>query len=344
MATRMTKQATVRIGGVEVAPGERTYIDLPIADLYTHTPLTMPVQVVNGKRAGPTLFVSAAIHGDELNGVEIVRRLLAQKALNRLRGCLIAVPVVNVHGFLDQSRYLPDRRDLNRSFPGSATGSVAARLAYIFAQEIIRQADFGVDMHTGAQHRSNLPQIRANLDDEQTLSLAKAFKVPVLVNAPIRDGSLRGYAAEEGIPTLLYEAGEALRFDEVSIRAGLRGLLSVMRHLQMLPERKTKAGQKEPLVATSTSWIRAPSSGIVRLRVKLGQRVDVGQSLATISDPMGDASQKVEARFAGIVIGQTNLPLVHEGDALMHIARFDSVAQAESRVDEFQTELQPDTL
>jgi predicted deacylase len=340
----MTKQATVRIGGVEVAPGERTYIDLPIADLYTHTPLTMPVQVVNGKRAGPTLFVSAAIHGDELNGVEIVRRLLAQKALNRLRGCLIAVPVVNVHGFLDQSRYLPDRRDLNRSFPGSATGSVAARLAYIFAQEIIRQADFGVDMHTGAQHRSNLPQIRANLDDEQTLSLAKAFKVPVLVNAPIRDGSLRGYAAEEGIPTLLYEAGEALRFDEVSIRAGLRGLLSVMRHLQMLPERKTKAGQKEPLVATSTSWIRAPSSGIVRLRVKLGQRVDVGQSLATISDPMGDASQKVEARFAGIVIGQTNLPLVHEGDALMHIARFDSVAQAESRVDEFQTELQPDTL
>ncbi|MEJ2138650.1 MAG: M14 family metallopeptidase [Gammaproteobacteria bacterium] len=340
----MTKQATVRIGGVEVAPGERTYIDLPIADLYTHTPLTMPVQVVNGKRAGPTLFVSAAIHGDELNGVEIVRRLLAQKALNRLRGCLIAVPVVNVHGFLDQSRYLPDRRDLNRSFPGSATGSVAARLAYIFAQEIIRQADFGVDMHTGAQHRSNLPQIRANLDDEQTLSLAKAFKVPVLVNAPIRDGSLRGYAAEEGIPTLLYEAGEALRFDEVSIRAGLRGLLSVMRHLEMLPERKAKTGQKEPLIATSTSWIRAPSSGIVRLRVKLGQRVDVGQSLATISDPMGEASQKVEARFAGIVIGQTNLPLVHEGDAMMHIARFDSVAQAESRVDEFQTELYPDKL
>jgi predicted deacylase len=344
VATRMTKQATVRIGGVEVAPGERTYIDLPIADLYTHTPLTMPVQVVNGKRAGPTLFVSAAIHGDELNGVEIVRRLLAQKALNRLRGCLIAVPVVNVHGFLDQSRYLPDRRDLNRSFPGSATGSVAARLAYIFAQEIIRQADFGVDMHTGAQHRSNLPQIRANLDDEQTLSLAKAFKVPVLVNAPIRDGSLRGYAAEEGIPTLLYEAGEALRFDEVSIRAGLRGLLSVMRHLEMLPERKAKTGQKEPLIATSTSWIRAPSSGIVRLRVKLGQRVDVGQSLATISDPMGEASQKVEARFAGIVIGQTNLPLVHEGDAMMHIARFDSVAQAESRVDEFQTELYPDKL
>lgn len=338
----MTKQSTVCIGGVNVAPGERAYIDLPIADLYTHTPMTMPVQVINGKRAGPTLFVSAAIHGDELNGVEIIRRLLAQKSLKSLRGCLIAVPIVNVHGFLDQSRYLPDRRDLNRSFPGSATGSVAARLAYIFANEIIRQADFGVDMHTGAVHRSNLPQIRANLDDEQTLTLAKAFNVPVLINAPIRDGSLRGYAAEEGIPTLLYEAGEALRFDEVSIRAGLRGLLSVMRQLQMLPERKAKALQIEPLIAASTSWVRAPSSGIVRLRVKLGQRVDIGQTIATISDPLGEAVQKLEARFSGIVIGQTNLPLAYEGDALIHVARFDSVEQAENRVDEFQTELQPD--
>ncbi len=340
----MTKQAAIRIGGVEVAPGDRAYVDLPIADLYTHAHLTMPVQVVNGKRAGPTLFVSAAIHGDELNGVEIIRRLLAHKSLSRLRGCLIAVPVVNVHGFLDQSRYLPDRRDLNRSFPGSPSGSVAARLAYIFAQEIIRQADFGVDIHTGALHRTNLPQVRANLSDEQTLGLAKAFNVPVLINAPVRDGSLRGYAAEEGIPTLLYEAGEALRFDEVSIRAGLRGLLSVMRRLQMLPERKSKTRQIEPMVAASTSWIRAPASGIVHLRVKLGQRLDVGQLLATISDPLGESVKKVEAKFSGIVIGHTKLPLVHEGDAIIHVARFDRVDQAENRVDKFQTELQPDNF
>ncbi len=301
----------------------------------------MPVQVVNGRRPGPTLFVSAAIHGDELNGVEIIRRLLSQKSLRRLRGCLIAVPIVNVHGFLDQSRYLPDRRDLNRSFPGSAKGSIAGRLAHTFSREIIQQADYGIDIHTGALHRANLPQVRASLDDETTLDMARAFNVPLLINAPLRDGSLRGHAAELGIPTLLYEAGEALRFDEVGIRAGLRGVTSVMRKLGMLPARKNEAAAVESMIATSTSWIRASSSGIVRSRVELGQRIDKDQPLATISDPFGEVEAVVSAPFAGIVIGRSRLPLAHEGDALMHIARFDSIAVAEDSLEEFQSELQP---
>ncbi len=341
MNSARIKNKAITIGDVTVAPGERQIIDLPVADLYTHASLHMPVQVINGRSAGPTLFVSAAIHGDELNGVEVIRRLLVQKVMRQLKGCLIAVPVVNVHGFLDQSRYLPDRRDLNRSFPGSPKGSVAARLAHTFAQEILNKADFGIDLHTGAIHRSNLPQIRANLDDAETLRMARAFNVPVMINAPLRDGSLRGYAAERGVPTLLYEAGEALRFDEVGIKAGLRGITSVMRELGMLPKKRSRAPKIEPIMAESSSWVRAPLSGVVRIKTKLGQRVKKNATLAVISDPFGEDEQTVTAPNSGIVIGQSNLPLAHEGDALFHIARFEQVSLAEDVVEEFQTEITP---
>jgi len=337
------KQKTIVIGETKIQPGTRVYVDIPVADLYTHNALKMPVQVINGKYPGPTLFVSAAIHGDEINGVEIIRRLLAQKNLQQLRGCLIAVPVVNVHGFLTHSRYLPDRRDLNRSFPGSPKGSVASRLAYKFAEQIIAVADYGIDIHTGAMHRTNLPQIRANLDDERTRELAQVFNVPVLINAAVRDGSLRAYASEKGIPTLLYEAGEALRFNEVAIRAGLRGVTNVMRKLGMLPA-KPSANTIEPLTATSTGWVRASGSGIVRSKIKLGQRVKMGEALFTISDPFGETEFSVTAPFGGIIIGKSNLPLAHEGDALFHIARFDSVSEAADVVEEFRSEFDPPSI
>src|SRR5210317_2599758 len=165
----MTANNTIEIGDAVVGPGKRANVNLPVADLYTSTSLHMPVKVICGRKAGPVLFVSAAVHGDELNGVEIIRRLLRLKTLASMRGTLLAVPIVNVHGFLDQSRYLPDRRDLNRSFPGSRKGSVAARMAYTFMHEIVDKADFGIDLHTGAINRSNLPQIRGDLDDDATL-------------------------------------------------------------------------------------------------------------------------------------------------------------------------------
>jgi len=328
----------VVIGGITVRPGERVSVSLPVANLYTASALTMPVEIINGRKPGPVMFVCAAIHGDELNGVEIVRRLLRQKSLTRLRGCLIAVPIVNVHGFLDQSRYLPDRRDLNRSFPGSAEGSVAGRLAHVFSREIIAQSDYGIDLHTGALHRANLPQIRGNLSDPHTLALAREFDVPVLIDAKLRDGSLRGYAAEKGIPTLLYETGEALRFDQVGIRAGLRGVIRVMRKLGMLPAARRESRRIEAQVATATGWVRAPQSGIVRHQIKLGERVARDTLLCRIGDPCGEAETEVHAPFAGIVIGQSRLPLTHEGDALYHIARFDSVALAAGTVEDFRTE------
>jgi predicted deacylase len=330
----MAANKAITVGAETVRPGERRNVSLPVADLYTGTSLHMPVKVLCGKRTGPVLFVSAAVHGDELNGVEIIRRLLRREVMKSLRCTLLAVPIVNVHGFLEQSRYLPDRRDLNRSFPGKATGSIAARLANTFLQEIVLKSEYGIDLHTGAIDRSNLPQIRACLDDARTAEIATAFGAPVMVNAGLREGSLRACASEKGIPTIVYEAGEALRFDEFSINAGLRGILRVMRHIGMLP--KSRAGRKhQPVVARSTRWVRAPASGIVSGKVALGSRVEEGQRLALISDPLGDRQEQAVAPVDGIVIGRNNLPLTHEGDALFHIAAFRSTERAENAVEEF---------
>lgn len=330
----------ITIADTLVRPGETARIDVPVADLYTSTELCMPVRVICGRREGPVLLVSAAVHGDELNGVEVIRRLLKRRLLRSIRGTLIAVPIVNVHGFLDQSRYLPDRRDLNRSFPGSPKGSVAARMAHTFMEQLVSKAEVGIDLHTGAIHRSNLPQIRGNLDDPHTLDLARAFGTPVIVNSNLRDGSLRACANDMGMPMLIYEAGEALRFEEVSIRAGLRGVLNVMRHIGMLPAQKKKQA-RTPVLARSSSWVRAPASGIVSGKAKLGDSVTKGQRLALISDPLGDSEDVVIAPFDGIVIGRTNLPLAHEGDALFHIADFKSVAKVETRIEQFAQEHDP---
>ncbi|MDH3452714.1 MAG: succinylglutamate desuccinylase/aspartoacylase family protein, partial [Gammaproteobacteria bacterium] len=205
----------LKIVSTSVKRGDRMTLEIPLPQLYTHTPMTMPAHVVRGKRDGPRLFVSAAVHGDELNGVEIIRRLLNLRTLRRLRGTLIAIPMVNVYGVIHHSRYLPDRRDLNRSFPGSERGSLASRVADLFMTEIVANCTHGIDLHTGAVHRANLPQIRGNLEDPETERLAKLFGVPVLINSRVRDGSLRQSAADCGVPMLLYEAGEALRFDEL---------------------------------------------------------------------------------------------------------------------------------
>jgi predicted deacylase len=275
----MSANRPITVGQVEVQPGQRVNVNLPVADLYTATSLHMPVRVICGRRAGPVMFVSAAVHGDELNGVEIIRRLLRRTALKSLRGTLLAVPIVNVHGFLDQSRYLPDRRDLNRSFPGSPSGSIASRLANTFMREIVLKSNLGIDLHTGAVDRTNLPQVRAHLDAAETQAIARAFGAPVIVNADLRDGSLRASAAEHGIPTVVYEAGEALRFDEFCIEAGVRGILRVMRHAGMLPAARPSR-EHLPVVASLTRWVRAPASGIVTGKAALGSRVQEGQRLA----------------------------------------------------------------
>lgn len=335
---RAGKAADLVINGSVVRPGTRTTLELPIPHLYTHTEMAMVVHVIRGRKQGPSLFVSAAMHGDELLGIEIVRRLIRHKAMGRIRGTLLAVPIVNPYGVLAQSRYLPDRRDLNRSFPGSNTGSLAARLAHLFMTEIVSNATHGIDLHTGAQHRFNLPQIRADLNDSENLRLARAFDVPVLLNSNIRDGSLRAVVSEYGLPMLLYEAGEALRYDEMSVRVGVRGVVGVMRELGMLPPTRRTKKKREPYVSKSSRWIRAPKGGVLLDAKTLGSDVVEGDRLAIVADPYGESEQEVIAEFSGIVIGCTYLPLVHEGDAILHVAKFSDAEEVAEYVDTFQAE------
>ncbi len=338
-ALRKDRQPPVTIGGVEVKAGERRTIDLPVTDLSTHTPITMPIHVVRGRRPGPSLFVCAALHGDEINGVEVIRRLLRLTALKRLHGTLIAVPIVNVLGFLSQSRYLPDRRDLNRSFPGSAQGSLAGRLARLFLDEIVANSTHGIDLHTAAIHRDNFPQIRANLDDPECERLAQAFGVPLVINTGFREGSLREAAASHSVPVMVYEAGEALRFDESSIRAGVKGVVRVMRALEMVPPSSRGARQRvKSLVIRSSKWVRAPHSGLLRSATALGSSVREGQVLGVVADPFGENEVEVRASIGGVVIGRSNIPLVHEGDALFHIARHEGTQVIARSLDDFEPE------
>jgi predicted deacylase len=328
-------QGPFTLAGSRIKAGQRTTVQVPVARLYTHTEMTMPVHVVHGRKDGPRLFVCAAIHGDEINGTEIIRRLMKLKKIRKLKGTLIAVPVVNVYGFLQQSRYSPDRRDLNRFFPGSEKGSLTSQLANIFINEIVSGSTHGIDLHAGSNHRTNLPQIRANLEDPETKKLAQTFRVPVVINANIRDGSLRQALAEKGIPYLLYEAGEALRFDEVAIRAGLRGIISVMEAIGMLRRSRTSKKVIEPLMADATTWIRAPVSGILHMNVPLGQKVGKNKKIGVIADPFGDQETAIESPVSGMVIGRLNLPLVHRGDAVIHVAQIDRLAGIEPIIADF---------
>ncbi len=327
----------LEIAGESILPGTRKRLEIKVSKLFDYTEMVIPVEVIRGKSPGPVLFVSAAIHGDELNGIEIIKRLLARKSIGRsMHGTLIAVPIVNVFGFNNNSRYLPDRRDLNRCFPGSASGSLGSQMANIFMREIVEKSTHGIDLHTGAIHRTNLPQIRAQLDDRETVELARAFGVTVAINSSIRDGSLRQAAAEKGIPMLLFEGGEALRFEEKVIKTGVNGILSVMRSIGMIrPSRQRKSHTvKEVFTASSSQWVRAPHSGALRVRKKIGSMVQEGELLGTLSDPYGDAVVPVCSSQKGIIIGMTMIPLVNQGDALFNIATFEDSEIVEEHIEE----------
>ena len=331
------KQSALEIGGVSVGPGERKSLWLPVARRYTAAgDVSIPACVIRGRKPGPSLFVSAAVHGDEINGVEIVRRLLNSSTVGKLRGTLIAVPVVNVYGFVGQTRYLPDRRDLNRCFPGSPKGSLAGRLADTFMQEVVANATHGIDLHTGSLHRANLPQIRATLDQPDTEAYARSFGAPVILDSALRPGSLREAVCGRGIPMIVYEAGEALRFDDLSIKAGVRGVVGVMRHLGMLPAAKSSRAQAEPFVAHGSRWLRAPESGVLVSSIKLGARIEEGQRLGVISDPLGQEETEILSPTEGVLIGKTNLPLANEGDALFHVGVFERLDPAADAVENFQ--------
>lgn len=307
------------VGGQPVPRGQETRIDIPVAGLPTQTMLHLPVTVLRGRRDGPTVFLSAALHGDELDGVEIIRRVLDRLSPETLRGTLFAVPIVNVFGFVHQSRYLPDRRDLNRSFPGSANGSMAAQLAHSFMREVVRHCEVGIDLHTASHFRTNLPHTRADLRRERLRDLAMAFDAPVTMDSRPPRGSLRAAAARRGVDVLVFEGGEIMRFTPDVVRAGVTGVRRVLARMGMVRD-SGRDRSPRTFVSDESRWVRAPRSGIARISASLGDRVADKASLGTVSGPLGERQSTIRATGDGIIVGLRTNPLVNRGEALVHIA------------------------
>lgn len=335
---KFKKQKPIEIGGITIKPGTTATVDLPFSVLPSQTAFHLKVRVIHGLRPGKRLFLSSSIHGDELNGIEIIRRVFSSSRLKHIHGTLIAMPVVNLLGLILHSRYLPDRRDLNRSFPGSPTGSLAAQLANLFLTEIVAKCTHGIDLHTGSNGRLNLSQIRCDFENAETLQMALSFGAPVILKSKIREGSLREAAEKLGVPTLTFEGGEALRFNEFAIRAGVAGIFRVMSLLEMLAHGKCTYAKGTPVISPSSRWLRSPVTGIFRSACGLGDKVLKGDVIARVSDPLGLETIDVVALFDGVVIGRTRNPLVYKGDALFNIAWVSDPERAQATIEEFREE------
>ena len=308
----------MNISGSIIQLGESKRIDIPVAKLATGSSLTMPVRIIRGPKEGPCLCLTSTIHGDELNGIEIIRQVLESIDPIALKGTVIAAPIVNVFGFLNQERYLPDRRDLNRSFPGSKRGSTASLLAHLLMTEVVTHADVVFDLHTGSNHRTNLPQLRGALGDAETLKIAKAFGLPVMIDSKARDGSLRAATLKLGKIALAFEGGETHRYNQEAIKYGTNGVLNAMHSMKML---KLSARPKvKSITASKSYWLRARRSGLFRRHVSLGDKVKKESILGSISDPFGEDAITLKSKEDGIVVGIATKPLINKGDALVHIA------------------------
>lgn len=311
------------IGGQTVEPGTFADVTLPVTTMATGLNSTIAVRVLNGAREGPTIFISGAIHGDEIIGTAIIQRLAQTSNPQELAGTVLLIPVSNIFGFLNRTRYLPDRRDLNRSFPGAASGSLASQFAHVFLTQVIERCTLGIDIHSAAVHRYNLPQLRMAEGNPRLLELAMAFAPPVIMESPLRPGSLRALAAERGVDMLLMETGEALRFDPLSIEIGAGGVIRVLAHLGMVDADDGLSQVHVPARANRSHWVRSPRGGVADFIKCSGDPVREGDVLARVSGLLGEDALEVFSPVDGIIIGHATLPVVHQGDALFHIARID---------------------
>lgn len=317
------------MAGRNVEAGTTQELLLKVSELYTGQPINVPVTVVRGLLEGPTLFLTAAIHGDELNGVEIVRQASLRISHRRMRGTLVCVPVVNRFGFIHQSRYLPDRRDLNRSFPGSPRGSSAARLASVIFREIVLQSDFGIDFHTAAAGRVNLPHVRGDMAQTAVRRLARAFGAEFVMDQPGGRQSLRSAATSAGVPCVVYEAGESFKFQRREVQKGLFGVYSVMSELRMLDISRRKP--RFQVIVKKSEWVRAERGGMLDLTVRPGDLVYKGDLLGRITNPFGKEVVSIESPTTGVVIGTTTIPVANPGDPVAHIARLKSTLKMVER-------------
>lgn len=305
------------IQGQTITPGQHGQVVLNIYKLPTHTLIEIPVFVFNAKADGPTVLFLAGMHGDEINGIEVVRRLIKrQDVTNPLCGCVVAIPVINIISFLAGTRDLPDGRDLNRCFPGSKTGSLGSRIAHDLSSAIIPQIDFGVDFHTGGAKISNYPQIRCVFNDPRNIELGKIFAAPFIINSPFRENTLRKEAARQNKPILVFEAGESRRFDYTSIDEGMNGCLRLLRHHKMI---HSDVPSGTPTLLHKSIWVRAKSSGLFHTTISDGAPVRKGEKLGVICDPYGEVEHAITAPSDGHIVGINNQPVVNQGDALMHV-------------------------
>lgn len=312
----------LHIRGQAILPGEQRDIELDIAELPTHTPITMPVSIRRAKKDGPVLLLIAGMHGDEINGIEIVRRLMVDRAVALQQGTVIAVPLLNVFGFIRQTRDTPDGKDVNRNFPGTQTGSLAARLAYCLMTTVLPWADYCVDFHTGGASRSNHPQIRLDFKAQaDSMPLAEAFGSPLILNSKVLDKSFRKEASRMGKPVMVYEGGESMRMDDLAVEEGILGTLRLMSHLGMINSNLAPPPPHSPRLLNSSQWIRARAAGIFRPIKHNGEFVKKNEVMGSLTDPYGKIDIKMKAPHDGYVISTNYMPVVNQGDALWHFGK-----------------------
>lgn len=304
------------ITGAHIAPGEYQKISVNVARLPSHTDIDLVMHVYRAHDPGPTVLFSGGLHGDEINGIEIVRRIIDQ-GLNKPKiGTVIAIPIINIYGFINFSRYVPDGKDINRSFPGSSTGSLASRIAHFIDREILPVIDLGIDFHTGGDNRTNFPQIRYDFSETDIRDLASATNAPFIINSPLISHSLRSVAYQKKKKILVYEGGESMRLNEIAVMEGITCAKNLLVHLRMYDDRRP---QKSSLWLKESKWIRSGNSGVFHSLVEAGQIVAKGDILGVVTDPFGEYQKKIKANAHGYVIGLNNTPVVHQGDALIHL-------------------------
>ncbi|MBX7125940.1 MAG: succinylglutamate desuccinylase/aspartoacylase family protein [Cyclobacteriaceae bacterium] len=313
----MANSGEFSIAGEPVAPGEFKEIHINIARLPSRTQIDTPIYVYRSERPGPVLALTAGMHGDEINGMEIVRRVMDQGIHRVDAGTVVCMPIINMYGFLNYSRDVPDGKDINRSFPGSKNGSLAARVAHHLMTDVIPFIDVGIDFHTGGARRTNHPQIRCVLKDEENAALAAAFNAPFIIDSPYRPNSLRQAAARIGKRIIVYEGGESLRFDKDAIEIGLAGVQRMMKHLGMIAAAPPSTTTSH--VIWHSSWVRARQAGLFHSSIQTGQIVEKGEIVGTLTDPFGEFKEVIKVPATGYVVGLNNNPVVHAGDALLHI-------------------------
>ncbi|GMN10140.1 succinylglutamate desuccinylase/aspartoacylase family protein [Croceitalea sp. MTPC9] len=310
----------IKINGDEIRPGQHKLVKINISRLPTGTLIDIPIHVFNAKKPGPTILLQAGLHGDEINGVETLRRMLENNDFKIERGAVIVVPILNIFGFIHFSRDVPDGKDVNRSFPGRKTGSLASRIAYHYTNEILPQIDFGIDLHTGGGQRHNYPQVRYTGDDEISKDLAKIFNAPIYFPSRLISGSFRKTAFKLQKPIIVYEAGESMRFDEFAMDTAIAGIKNVLAGYGMLQE-DTQTNKNPTIYLEKTRWVRATRAGMFIPKVNNGEAITKGQILGLVTDTVAKKSNKIKSPIDGHLFCVNHQAVVNQGDALFHIGK-----------------------